>query len=80
MRYTIDKQAMVNYNPIMSEKVCAKCGKQVFVTDNGIVHDGGGIYEQRCRNCGWSGGQIGNYQRCPRCGDQTSLISDHVAS
>ncbi|KKT20037.1 MAG: hypothetical protein UW07_C0019G0009 [Candidatus Nomurabacteria bacterium GW2011_GWF2_43_8] len=61
-------------------KSCVKCGKPVIVTENGYVHDGGGMYEQVCRNCGWSGGQVGSYQRCPRCGDQTNLIDNHVAS
>jgi len=61
-------------------KNCAKCSKPVIITENGIAHIGGGMYEQDCRNCGWRGGQTGGYQQCPRCGDQTSLVNDHLAS
>ena len=61
-------------------KNCAKCGKPVIITENGIAHIGGGMYEQDCRNCGWRGGQTGGYHQCPRCGDQTSLVNDHLAS
>lgn len=61
-------------------KSCAKCGKPVILTPNGWVHEGGGMYEQKCRECGWSGGQAGSYQACPRCGNSIALVDDHVAS
>ena len=61
-------------------RVCATCGKPSIDTGTGgIVHAGGGTVEQRCRNCGWTGGQIGRYPQCPRCGDQTLLVDDHAA-
>lgn len=61
-------------------KSCAQCGKSVIATENGFVHEGGGMYEQKCQNCGWKGGQAGGYSQCPRCSDKTSLINDHKAS
>ena len=60
---------------------CLVCGKEIVETENGTkVHIGGGAVEQKCRNCGWSGGQYGKYSQCPRCGDMTSLVDDHNAS
>ena len=60
---------------------CAKCGKPVIKNDSGVIaHIGGGIVEQRCNNCGWTGGQYGGFTQCVRCGDSTSLVNDHYAS
>ena len=61
---------------------CIKCGKPVVVTASGVAHVDGGMSEQKCQNgsCGWSGGQADNFQKCPRCGDATFLVTDHVAS
>lgn len=59
---------------------CAKCGKAVIDTNGVVVHVGGGTVEQHCRNCGWSGGQVGRFSKCPRCGDGTQLTDDHIAS
>lgn len=46
----------------------------------GIVHVNGGTVEQKCRNCGWRGGQVGKFSNCPRCGDGTQLVDDHNAT
>ena len=61
-------------------KDCTNCQKPVIDTGSGIVHVGGGELTQKCQNCGWKGGQVGRFSQCPRCGDQTSLIDDHMAS
>ena len=62
-------------------RVCATCGKPVVDTGTaGFVHVGGGQMEQKCRNCGWTGGQVGRYYQCPRCGDATQFGNDHIAS
>lgn len=61
-------------------KACAKCGKTVILTDSGWVHQGGGMYEQYCRDCGWRGGQIGSFQVCPQCRTGVALVDDHTAS
>ncbi len=62
-------------------RICKQCGKVVIDTGtDGVVHNGAGTVEQRCKNCGWTGGQYGKFSQCPRCGDQTSLIDDHFAS
>ena len=66
--------------PQPQNHLCKICGKEVF--DNGtggVVHAGGGTTMQRCKNCGWTGGQIGKFVQCPRCGDCTSLVDDHNA-
>lgn len=60
-------------------KTCSRCGKQVIEVNGSVVHVGGGTVEQRCKSCGWTGGQVGRYQNCPRCGDQTNLVDDHIA-
>lgn len=62
------------------EKPCASCSKPVVLIGGGWVHVGGGTVEQKCRNCGWSGGQVGKFSNCPRCGDGTQLVDDHSAS
>jgi ribosomal protein S27AE len=63
------------------QKTCAKCGKPVIDTGTGgLVHVGGGTMEQKCGNCGWSGGQAGGFSQCPRCGDETQLSNDHAAA
>lgn len=60
---------------------CKTCGKPVIdMGTGGIVHDGGGVTQQKCQNCKWTGGQAGRYSQCPRCGDMTSLIDEHSAS
>lgn len=56
------------------------CKEEIIETDSGLAHIGGGEIVQNCRNCGFVGGQVGRYNQCPRCGDQTSLIDDHTAS
>lgn len=61
------------------KKTCAKCGKSVIDTGGTLVHAGGGVYEQRCQNCNWTGGQAGGMEKCPSCGDETSLVNDHLA-
>ena len=63
-------------------RLCAdeNCTKEVIETDSGLVHEGGGQILQSCRNCGWTGGQVERFIQCPRCGDQTALLDDHVAS
>lgn len=65
----------------MEKRNCTQCGKPVVITENGVIHEGGGMYEQRCENpsCGWRGGQVGSFQSCPRCGDSSFLKDDHVA-
>lgn len=64
----------------VQQKNCSICGKLVIDVNGTIVHAGGGVAEQKCQNCGWTGGQAGRYTQCPRCGDMTSLVDDHVAS
>lgn len=65
----------------IQKKSCVKCGKAVMILSAGtIVHDGAGTVEQRCKSCGWTGGQIGKYITCPRCGDMTNLLDDHIAA
>ena len=61
---------------------CRTCGKPVVTTTNGVAHVDGGMSELKCQNgtCGWSGGQADGFTKCPRCGDETSLIKDHTAS
>lgn len=62
------------------QRNCAVCGKPVV--DNGtggVAHIGGGAVEQKCRNCGWSGGQYQKFVHCPRCGDSTQMYDDHSA-
>ncbi len=61
-------------------RTCTICGKPVVVNGDIVAHDGGGVNEQKCNSCGWTGGQADGYQNCPRCGDQTNLVNDHVAS
>lgn len=61
-------------------KSCVKCGKSVINNSGAWVHVGGGMNEQLCRSCKWSGGQIGGFSTCPRCGDGTNLVVDHTAS
>ena len=64
-------------------RTCAKCGQPVIdIGTGGLVHANGGTVMQRCNNpsCGWTGGQVGKYSNCPRCGDGTQLVDDHVAS
>lgn len=63
----------------MENTNCKVCGKPVIDTGNGMVHAGGGTVEQHCRNCGWSGGQVGKFLQCPRCGDATNLVDTHNA-
>ena len=70
-------------NSTPNERPCKTCGKPVI--DNGlgnVVHVGGGVVEQVCKNgsCGWKGGQSGGFDKCPRCGDGTQLVTDHRAS
>ncbi|MEX2053048.1 MAG: hypothetical protein WD898_02365 [Candidatus Paceibacterota bacterium] len=62
------------------ESKCKTCGKPTVDTGSSVVHVGGGIMEQRCRNCGWVGGQVGKFVQCPRCGDETQLDDDHSAN
>mgnify|MGYP001615036112 CR=1 FL=1 len=61
-------------------KNCGICGKLVIATPSAWVHEGAGTVEQKCRKCGWSGGQVGKFINCPRCGDATELVDDHTAS
>lgn len=65
---------------IPQQKNCATCGKPVVDNNGVLAHVGAGVIEQKCKNCGWSGGQYGKFSQCPRCGDMTSLVDDHVAS
>lgn len=60
-------------------KNCKVCGKPVIDTGGTIAHADGGVYEQRCQNCNWKGGQAGGVSKCPSCGDETSLINNHQA-
>lgn len=66
----------------MTNQTCKTCGKPVTITTNGAIHEGGGMYTQRCDNpaCGWVGGQYGSYQSCPSCGRSDTLKDDHVAT
>lgn len=59
---------------------CKTCGKPTVESPNGLAHVGGGETEQKCMNCGWTGGQPLGYSSCPRCGDGTSLINNHRAN
>lgn len=59
--------------------ICKICGKPVIDTGGNIVHADGGVYEQQCQNCNWKGGQAGGITKCPSCGDETSLITNHKA-
>lgn len=59
---------------------CKTCQKPVVESPNGLAHVGGGEIEQRCQNCGWTGGQPIGYEACPSCGDRTSLINGHRAN
>ena len=65
-------------------KNCKVCGQPVTVIpyNQVVVHVGGGEKTQKCNNqtCGWTGGQAGGHDTCPRCGDKTSLTIDHVAT
>ena len=66
----------------VTTKNCATCGKPVALVNGSYVHDGGGTVEQKCKNpaCNWKGGQVGKFSSCPRCGDATQLVDDHIAS
>lgn len=63
-----------------TNRSCKTCGKPVIETGENVVHADGGVYEQKCQNCGWTGGQAGGMTKCPSCGDETSLVNDHKAS
>ena len=68
---------------VPSERPCKVCGSPVVENSfGGMVHVGGGSMMQKCKNpsCGWSGGQIGGFTSCPRCGDSTQLSNEHQAS
>ena len=65
---------------VSENRNCKTCGKPVVDTGDTVVHTGGGMVEQRCRNCGWMGGQVGRFSQCPRCGDATQLVNDHNAN
>lgn len=59
---------------------CKVCGQPVVENEFGVVvHVGGGQINQKCRSCGWNGGQVGKFSTCPRCGDGTNLIDEHTA-
>lgn len=61
-------------------KSCSVCGKEIVEINGVLVHVGGGSMEQKCNICSWTGGQAGGYEKCPRCGDATSLTNTHKAS
>lgn len=63
-------------------RACKICSKEVIdMGTGGVVHSEGGTVTQHCKNlsCGWSGGQVGKFLNCPRCGDGTQLVDDHSA-
>jgi len=58
---------------------CKRCGQPIvfYPNDAGWVHKDGGVYVQKCLKCGWTGGKVGSYQKCPNCGESKRLIDDH---
>ena len=58
---------------------CTSCGKPVAEINGMVVHEGGGRVEQKC-GCGWSGGQLGKFSVCPRCGQTATLVDSHTAN
>ena len=75
---------MAEQTPAQGQGKCAICGLPVvkIAHNDVVVHVGGGSSMQKCKNqtCGWTGGQAGGFTTCPRCGDATSLVTDHVAT
>lgn len=63
----------------MEKKYCNVCNREVLEANGNLVHNGGGEFEQKCMNCGWTGGQVGKFSTCPSCGNQTSLVDTHRA-
>ena len=77
-KFLIKNKMSETTNP--ENRSCKICGKPVIDMGNGeVVHSQGGTVEQRCRSCGWGGGQVGKFTNCPRCGDATNLSDDHIA-
>lgn len=64
----------------MEERKCKGCDRNVMVTEQGVFHVNGGSMVQDCKNCGWTGSQIGGFEKCPRCGDGTQMLNNHMAS
>lgn len=63
----------------MNTMTCATCGKPVAEINGTKYHEGGGHVEQKC-GCGWSGGQLGKFSVCPRCGQTATLVDSHSAN
>ena len=63
----------------MSKVICAYCGQElVFKEGKGYVHQGGGIYIQICKECGWRGSHSPAVVECPECGSR-NIIDDHCS-
>ena len=63
------------------QRRCMYCGQMlVFDPERGWIHkeSGGGLYMQKCRDCGWKGAPYPSVIRCPACGS-TEVYDDHIA-
>jgi DNA-directed RNA polymerase subunit RPC12/RpoP len=64
---------------VMARHECIWCGEPLrFVPGRGWVHEEGGSYVMRCRQCGWKGAPYPSPAQCPRCGSE-GLRDDHCA-
>ena len=59
---------------------CLVCGEVLtFTMGRGWVHQGGGVYVMRCRECNWKGSAFPSPRACPDCGRVDTLRDDHCA-
>lgn len=59
--------------------LCRYCQTWLVESVFGLVHRDGGMYMQKCIDCGWKGNKEGSYQACPDCGSE-ELVDDHAAT
>ena len=58
-------------------KVCRMCRKPVhFEHHKGYIHDGGGMYMMKCRDCGEKFSPAKLTVNCPKCNSR-NVVDDH---
>jgi len=58
--------------------VCYWCKEPLkAIPGKGYVHEGGGLYVQKCKRCSWKGSFENLMFFCPKCGGK--LVDDHCA-
>lgn len=76
------EEAALLRDQVRNRKPCLHCNEPVvfYADGRGWRHEkGGGLYAQRCDNCGFRETKSPPATRCPSCGSVRRWGDDHVA-